>query len=81
MPTFGSRWPIGVRDSRLRDERFPPPPTATLNGTALVHRGAERLDDLLQPVQVTDGHVDVGGVGALAPTPSQQATLPQQIKQ
>jgi hypothetical protein len=35
----------------------------------------------LQPVQVTDRHVDVGGVGALAPAPVQQATLAQPIKQ
>jgi hypothetical protein len=35
----------------------------------------------LQPVQVTDRHTDVGGVGALAPTPLQQATLAQPIKQ
>jgi len=35
----------------------------------------------LQPVQVTDRHTDVGGVGALAPAPVQQATLPQPIKQ
>jgi hypothetical protein len=34
----------------------------------------------LQPVQVTDRHTDVGGVGALAPAPVQQATLAQPIK-
>lgn len=39
--------------------------------------GAEGLDDLFQPVQVTHGQVDVGGVGALAPAPAQQATLTQ----
>jgi hypothetical protein len=31
----------------------------------------------LQPVQVTDRHTEVGGVGALAPAPLQQATLTQ----
>jgi hypothetical protein len=31
-------------------------------------------------VQVTDRHTDVGGVGALAPAPLQQATLAQPIK-
>ena len=46
-----------------------------------LQRGAERLDDLLQPVKVTHRHVDVGGVGALAPTLAQQAALPQPIKQ
>ena len=40
----------------------------------------EGLDDLFQPVQVTDRHVDMGGVGALAPAPVQQATLAQPIK-
>ena len=34
----------------------------------------------LQPVQVADRHTDVGGVGALAPAPVQQATFPQPIK-
>jgi hypothetical protein len=34
----------------------------------------------LQPVQVTDRHTDVGGVGALAPAPVQQATLAQPIE-
>ena len=34
----------------------------------------------LQPVQVADRHTDVGGVGALAPAPVQQATLTQPIK-
>jgi len=46
-----------------------------------LQRGAERLDDLFQPVQVADRHVDVGGVGALAPALAQQAALPQPIKQ
>jgi hypothetical protein len=40
-------------------------------------RSPEGLDDLFQPVQVTDRHTDVGGVGALAPAPLQQATLAQ----
>ena len=35
----------------------------------------------LQPVQVADRHVDMGGVGPLAPAPVQQATLPQPSKQ
>jgi hypothetical protein len=43
-------------------------------------RGAERLDDLLQPVQVAHRHADVGGVGALAPAPMQQATLAQPVQ-
>ena len=31
----------------------------------------------LQPVQVTDRHTDMGGVGALAPARAQQAAFPQ----
>ena len=46
-----------------------------------LQRGAEGLDDLFQPVQVADRHVDMGGVGALAPAPVQQAALLQPIKQ
>jgi hypothetical protein len=46
-----------------------------------LQRGAERLDDLLQPVKTADRHVDMGRVGALAPTLAQQAALPQPIKQ
>jgi hypothetical protein len=34
----------------------------------------------LQPVQVAHGHVDVGGVGALATARAQQATLAQPIQ-
>jgi hypothetical protein len=45
-----------------------------------LQRGPERLCDLLQPVQVAHRHTDVGGVGALAPAPLQQATLAQPIK-
>jgi hypothetical protein len=43
-------------------------------------RGTERLDDLLQPVQVAHRHPDVGGIGALAPAPVQQATLTQPVQ-
>jgi hypothetical protein len=35
----------------------------------------------LQPVQVAHGHADVGGVGALAAAPLQQAAFAQPIKQ
>jgi len=34
----------------------------------------------LQPVQVAHRHTDVGGVGALAPAPVQQAAFPQPIQ-
>jgi hypothetical protein len=44
-----------------------PPSQAGATTARASKRGTEGLEDLLQPVQVTDRHLEVGGVSALAP--------------